>query len=45
MKILTLSLMAAFLVTLPIILKNRKPKLLPIFKNDNKKYDINDLTL
>jgi hypothetical protein len=42
MKTFTITAIIATLVAIPIILKIRKEKLLPIFTDENKRYDIND---
>lgn len=42
MKTLTITAIIATLVVIPLILKLKKEKLLPIFTDENKRYDIND---
>ena len=42
MKTFTITAILATLIAIPIILKIRKEKLLPIFTDENKRYDIND---
>jgi hypothetical protein len=42
MKTLTITAIIATLVAIPLILKLKKEKLLPIFSDENKRYDIND---
>lgn len=42
MKTLTITAIIATLVAIPLILKLKKEKLLPIFTDENKRYDIND---
>ena len=42
MKTLTITAIIATLVAIPLILKLKKEKMLPIFTDENKRYDIND---
>jgi len=42
MKTFTITAIIATVLTIPIIMKIKKEKLLPIFTDENKRYDIND---
>lgn len=42
MKTVTITTIIAALIAIPIIIRLTKDKLPPIFKDENKRYDIND---
>lgn len=42
MKTITITTIIVALITIPIIIKRAKARLLPIYRDENKRYDIND---
>lgn len=42
MKTITITALLAALVAIPFLLKYKKSKLLPIYEDENKRYDIDD---